>query len=59
MVTNHTSGLESFLVKPRIVPPLDPDFRPASLANRAFQKAVTDSGKGQAVTAASLPYIGK
>lgn len=31
---------------PAIVPPLDPDFRPASLANRAFCRAVADSGGG-------------
>jgi len=34
------------LVKPRFVPPLDKDFRPAVLANRAFQKEVADSGAG-------------
>jgi len=28
------------------VPPLDPDFRPAALANRAFRKEVEDSGDG-------------
>jgi hypothetical protein len=28
------------LVKPTFVPPLDPDYRPAVLANRAFQKYV-------------------
>ncbi len=38
------SSLE--LVKPRFVPPLDPDFRPAVLANRAFQKLVAASGAG-------------
>jgi predicted NBD/HSP70 family sugar kinase len=27
------------LVRPRVVPPLHPDFRPAVLANRVFQKA--------------------
>jgi predicted NBD/HSP70 family sugar kinase len=35
-----------FLTKPEIVPPLDPDFRPAVLANRAFQQAVQASGAG-------------
>lgn len=34
------------LVKPQRVPPLDPDFRPAVLANRSFQKAVADSQVG-------------
>jgi len=34
------------LVKPRFVPPLDEGFRPAVLAQRAFQKEVEDSGPG-------------
>jgi predicted NBD/HSP70 family sugar kinase len=34
------------LVEPRIRPPLDPDFRPAVLANRHFQKEVKTSGGG-------------
>ncbi len=34
------------LVSPAIFPPLDPDFRPASLANRAFRAAVAESGGG-------------
>ncbi len=34
------------LIQPRLIPPLDPDFRPAVLANRAFQKEVKDSGVG-------------
>ena len=34
------------LVKPRFLPPLDPDFRPAVLANRAFQREVDASGNG-------------
>lgn len=34
------------LVKPRFVPPLDPGFRPAVLANRAFQAAVDETGGG-------------
>ena len=29
---------------PKFVPPLDPDFRPASLANRAFRKATATAG---------------
>ncbi|MGE5530002.1 MAG: ROK family protein [Patescibacteria group bacterium] len=32
--------------KPGIVPPLDPGYRPASLANRAFRAAVRASGRG-------------
>ena len=32
------------LVPPRFVPPLDPDFRPAALANRVFLAAVRESG---------------
>ena len=39
-----THGLT--LIPPRLIPPLDPDFRPAVLANRAFQKEVADSGVG-------------
>ena len=34
------------LVKPRFLPPLDEDFRPAVLANRAFQERVEASGEG-------------
>mgnify|MGYP000914535917 CR=1 FL=1 len=34
------------LVPPRLVPALDPGFRPASLANRAFRDAVAASGQG-------------
>jgi predicted NBD/HSP70 family sugar kinase len=34
------------LVKPKFVPPLDPEFRPAILANRAFEQAVAESGVG-------------
>ncbi len=34
-------------VKPRFIPPLDEDFRPAVLANRAFQKQVADAGGGE------------
>ena len=32
------------LVKPLFIPPLDPDFRPASLANRAFRKDTAGVG---------------
>ena len=34
------------LVAPRITPALDPMFRPASLANRAFREAVQQTGEG-------------
>jgi predicted NBD/HSP70 family sugar kinase len=34
------------LIPPRFVPPLDPDFRPAVLANHAFQDEVRASGQG-------------
>jgi predicted NBD/HSP70 family sugar kinase len=34
------------LIAPSIVPPLDPGFRPAVLANRAFREAVAASGGG-------------
>jgi predicted NBD/HSP70 family sugar kinase len=34
----------STLAKPSIIPPLDPDFRPAALVNRAFHKAASKGG---------------
>jgi predicted NBD/HSP70 family sugar kinase len=34
------------LVEPRVAAPLDPDFRPAVLANRSFQKEIEESGGG-------------
>ncbi len=34
------------LVEPKVTPPLDDQFRPASLANRAFRAAVRESSKG-------------
>ena len=34
------------LVEPPIAPPLDPDFRPAALANRAFRAEVAATGQG-------------
>ncbi len=37
----------SITVVPKVKPPLDPGFVPASLWNRAFQQAVTRSGGGQ------------
>ena len=35
-----------YLTPPRIVPPLDPDFRPAVMAHRTFQAEVAKSGRG-------------
>lgn len=32
------------LIKPQFIPPLDPDFRPAVLANRAFRRAAVEAG---------------
>ena len=37
--------MKNFLIKPKIVPPLDKDFRPAVLANHAFLAAVRASAK--------------
>jgi predicted NBD/HSP70 family sugar kinase len=37
------------LVRPKCVPSLDAQFRPAALATRAFQDAVRQSGQGQVV----------
>jgi predicted NBD/HSP70 family sugar kinase len=34
------------LIAPRFVPPLEPEFRPAALANRAFRDEVAASGQG-------------
>lgn len=34
------------LAKPKVTPPLQPGFAPAVLANRAYLKAVGDSGRG-------------
>lgn len=36
--------MDSFLVAPKLTPPLDQDFRPAALATRAFAKAVCAAG---------------
>jgi len=33
------------LIAPQVAPPLDPDFRPGVLANRAFREAVRASGR--------------
>ncbi|MDP2991071.1 MAG: ROK family protein, partial [Kiritimatiellota bacterium] len=35
-----------YLTPPRIIPPLDPNFRPAAAAHRAFQAEVARSGQG-------------
>ncbi len=35
------------LIAPNVVPPLDPDFRPAVLANRHFRQQVARSGGGE------------
>jgi predicted NBD/HSP70 family sugar kinase len=40
------------LVTPKISPPLDGSFRPAVLANRAFQRAVQESGTSERLTLA-------
>ena len=32
------------LIPPKLLPPLDPDFRPAVLANRAFERTVAEAG---------------
>jgi predicted NBD/HSP70 family sugar kinase len=44
-MSNELLGKLANLAKPRLLSPLDGDFRPAALANRAFLKAVQDSGK--------------
>jgi len=41
-----------FLVKPRKVPVLDPDFRPAVLANQRFREEPLRSGKSEPLTIA-------
>jgi hypothetical protein len=41
---NDNNGLA--LVAPRVVPVLDPGFRPAVLANRTFRQQVQNSGRG-------------
>ncbi|WCJ59539.1 ROK family protein [Fontisphaera persica] len=45
-------ALAHFLTPPRFQPALDPDFRPAVLAHRAFQQAVHEAGGGESVTLA-------
>ncbi|MCS7283212.1 MAG: ROK family protein [Anaerolineae bacterium] len=36
-----------FAIPPQICPPLDSDFRPAAIANRAFRQAVEEAGGGE------------
>jgi len=43
---NELLGKLAELARPRVRPPLDDGFRPAALANRAFRRAVADSGQG-------------
>jgi hypothetical protein len=54
MVLGETStpNANRYLVAPRVVPPLDPGFRPAVLARRALEAAVRDSGGGRSVAVA-------
>jgi predicted NBD/HSP70 family sugar kinase len=40
---NNNNGLP--LIAPQVTPPLDPWFRPAALANRAFRQQVRNSGQ--------------
>ncbi len=44
---NELLGKLADLAQPRLAPPLDGDFRPAALANRAFRRAVVDSGQSR------------
>lgn len=44
---NENRGLP--LIAPKITPVLDPNFRPAVLANAAFRRLVSESGKGLAL----------
>src|SRR5262249_4184567 len=37
------------LVSPRVIPPLDPSFRPAVLASRAFRDRVRNSGHSETI----------
>ena len=45
-MSNELLGKLGALANPKIKPVLDPDFRPAVLANREFLKAVKESGQG-------------
>lgn len=48
----HPDTLDRFLVPPRVVPPLDPGFRPAFLARKEVGRAIQASGEGVAVSVA-------
>ncbi len=37
----------TYLQTPNLIPPLDPDYRPAVLANRAYRRAVEEAGGGE------------
>jgi len=39
--------MQFFTVPPNVAAPLDPDFRPAAVANRAFRQAVEEAGGGE------------
>src|SRR5512140_387542 len=55
MVIDETGAQEAatrYLVPPRSMPPLDPGFRPAVLARRAFAAAVRESGADRPVALA-------
>ena len=41
-----SESAEVLLVKPAVVPPLDPHFRPIALGQRAYARGVTDSKRG-------------
>ncbi len=44
-MSSHLLGELAQLARPEVQPVLDGNFRPAALANRAFRRAVEDSGK--------------
>ncbi len=54
MVLGETSTRNAtrYLVAPRVVPPLDPGFRPAVLARRALEATIRESGRGRYVALA-------
>ena len=41
------SDVNFFHVKPSVVPPLDPEFKPAALANKCFRNALRESGHAE------------
>jgi predicted NBD/HSP70 family sugar kinase len=47
-----TRNATRYLVAPRVVPPLDPGFRPAVLARLALEAAIRESGGGRPVALA-------